>query len=271
MAQNYSFWDKSEKIKEKAKDLSWNFPEQKTGEIAIIGGHAASFSAEIKISEFLINKFPFIKTVKNYFPDSLKSKLPPLENFSFFESSESGSFKSSLELRNSLKDVDLALFFGDFSKNSETAIGINDLIKNSSDTPLLLTRDALDLTAQESESYLERKNVILLATLPQLQKIFRAVYYPKVLLLSQSLLQAVETLHKFTLTYPITLVTFHEGNIIISASGNIFTFPIGETEYSPISLWSGKLAAKIATFSLFNPSDYYISSIAATLYKTTNT
>ena len=99
----------------------------------------------------------------------------------------------------------------------------------------------------------------------QLQKIFRAVYYPKVLMLSSPLAQVVETLHKFTLTYPATILTFHEGQILVASDGKIISTPIETTNYTPISLWSGELASRVLAMNLFTPGQPLAATAAAIL------
>lgn len=260
-----TYWKKQEKPL--YKDLEWNFPEQKQNSVAVIGGNSQSFSAPIKASEFLSASFP-IKTVKTILPDSLKSKFPPalaLENLSFMKSTPSGSFDKSEELAAAIDASDFALFIGDFSKNSVTASALKNALENSDKTPALIARDAVDLLTPEFPELIERENLFIFASLAQLQKLFRAVYFPKVLLLSQPLLQIIETLHKFTLSYPTTLITFHEGQIIVANHGKIVTTPLSLTEYSPISLFLGNLPAKIVAENLWNPKKPLEATSAAVL------
>ena len=262
-APSLDYWHKNGELLNLSEDLAWNFPEQKSGSLAIVGGNASSFSTEVKISEFISKKYPFLKTVKNFFPDSLKKQFPPLENLEFFESSESGSFRPSFDFRNSLKKFDSCLLLGDLSKNSETAIAVADLIKNSPETNFLLTRDAVDLVASEVDSFIERENLTIIASLAQLQKLFRTLYYPKMLLLSSPLLPVVETLHKFTLSFPISILTFHEGEVLCASNGKIISVSLEKTDFSPISLWSGEVAARAAVFQLFNKNKTLDSLVAA--------
>ena len=265
MKNELDYWQKAENDKT-LKDLAWNFPEQKSKTLSIIGGHSASFTTEVKVSEYVSKTFPFLKEINNFFPDSLKSKFPPLENLKFFASSDSGSFKRSSDFRESLANSDFGLILGDLSKNSETALGISELIANSGSTPILLARDSIDLVANESLNIIMKENLFIFASLAQLQKIFRALYYPKMLLLSQPLLPVIETLHKFTLSYPVSILTFHEGHFIAAQNGKVSTIPLEKTAYSLISLWSGELAAKISVFAMFNPSSPLESILAAIVY-----
>ncbi len=267
MQEKPTYWDKSKKLMKTASELSWNFPEQKQGSLAILGGNSSSFSKEIKIAEYTSRTFPFLKSIKNIFPDSLKKQIPILENIDFFESTESGSFKRSGEFYSSIENADFALYLGDFSKNSETALAISEIIKRNEEVPTLLTRDTVDLVANEADNFIDRENLTILASLVQLQNLFRTLYYPKVILLSQPLLPILETLHKFTISYPCTLITFHEGKIICANSGKIATVDLEQTDYSPLSLWSGELATNISVFTMFNKNKPFESAFAGTLYK----
>jgi len=259
------YWTKNPDLKSLKDDLSWNFPERKQGTIKIIGGNSSSFSTEVRVAEFVSKSFPFLKDIRNLLPDSLKSKLPPLPNLDFFESTDSGSFASSPELRRSLDGADFGLILGDLSKNSVTAIAISEMIKTTPDVPLLLARDAVDLVAPEASNFINRDNLTLVASMASLQKLLRSLYYPRPILLSQPIFPVVETLHKFTLTYPVAILTFHEGKIICAESGKIATVDLEKTHYSPLTLWSGQLAASIAVFQMFNKNKKLDSLLASVL------
>ncbi|MBQ6486262.1 hypothetical protein IJI76_00845 [Candidatus Saccharibacteria bacterium] len=258
---NLDYLKKTEKALN--EDIFWNIPEQKTGIISIIGGNSNNFSFEIKQAEFLntLN----LKEVRLILPDSLKSKVPPVPGVNFTPATESGSFDKSSELNFALSDSDLTLLSGDFSKNSATSIAILNAIKNS-EKPVVLSRDAIDLISESAEEIIEREGLIFVASMSQLQKLFRNLLYPKMLLLGAPLLPVVETLHKFTLSYPATILTFHQGNILVASSGEVIATPIDATNYSPISLFMSNLASKIATLNLWNPKKYLESTHSALFY-----
>ena len=80
-----------EKVEENiAKDLLWNIPERKQGVVNVIGGNSQNFRTPVRVAEYLTEKYP-IETVNLILPDALKSKLPPMPNFKFLESTETGS------------------------------------------------------------------------------------------------------------------------------------------------------------------------------------
>lgn len=275
-----SYWQKAKQPL--FTDLTWNLPERKTGRVAVLGGNRQSFSTPIRISEYLARQFP-VQTVATLLPDALRPQLPPLPNLTFFPSTASGSFDRSPALRAALADPDAALFIGDLSKNSATTIALAEAIRpaqlkhpadqgttaphSAAPSPLLvLARDSLDALAPEASSWLNRDRLIIVASLLQLQKLLRAIYYPRMIMLSQPLVPALETLHKFTLSYPVTLCTFHQGQIITAHQGQVITTPLELTTYSPLTLWSGQLAANILALNLYNPNHPLEATTAALTY-----
>ena len=107
------------------------------------------------------------------------------------------------------------------------------------------------------------ENVTLMASMAQLQKLFRAVYYPKMLLLSQSLIQVAETLHKFTLSYPTKIITLHSDQILIAENGQVKAIQLAKTNYNALSFWQGEVAAKIVALNLYNPNNFINATISA--------
>ena len=250
--QNADYWQKLQPITDNS--ILWNIPEQKTGRIAILGGNLQNCMIAIKNTEFL-NSLP-IKTANLLLPDVLQGKLPTFSSLYFAESTESGSFTRSNTLEDFTLNSDLVLYSGDFSKNSITEIAITDTLKKLNPNQLaVLSRDTVDLITADIQGILERQNLILIASLAQLQKVFRAALYPKMILLSMPIFPVIEILHKFTLSYPCTIFTFHQNQIIIARSGIVHTIAIDKTSYTPLSLWSGNLACKISALALWNPQN----------------
>ena len=242
-------------------DLTWNIPEAKMGTVNIIGGNSQHFRTEVKISEFISQHYP-IQTLNTILPDALKSKLPDLPNFLYLASTDSGSFADATELATAINSADFTLLLGDLSKNSITAAALSEALK-SAQKPTLVTRDAVDLLASQSpDQLLMNNNLILFASMPQLQKLFRAVYYPKMLLLSQSLVQVADALHKFTLSYPTKIITLHNGQILIAENGEVKAVPLENSHQTPLTFWQGELAAKITALNLYNPNNFINATLS---------
>lgn len=258
---NLDYWQKLDEAID--PNIFWNVPEQKTGVIQIIGGNANSFSTEIKQAEYL-NSLP-IKEVRLLLPDALRSKVPPVPGINFAPSTESGSFDKSNELKFAIDDADITLLSGDFSKNSATSVALSNALKETI-KPVVLVRDAIDSVADSAEEFIEKGNITLVATMPQLQKLFRSLLYPKMIMLSSPLMPIVETLHKFTLSYPVTILTFHQEKIIAANNGNVITTSIDKTDYTPIALFVGNLASKVAALELWNPGKSFEATQSALWY-----
>ena len=244
------------------EDLTWNIPEQKQGIVNIIGGNSQNFRTEVRTAEFITANYP-IKEVRLVLPNALKNNLPDLPNLVFLPSTDSGSFNESQELNNVFNSADSNLLLGDLSKNSVTGTAVAGACRRS-EKMTLLTRDTVDIVADnDPERTLMNENLIFFTSMAQLQKLLRAVYYPKMLLLTQSLVQVSEVLHKFTLSYPVKLVTLHDGQILLAENGTIRVVSIEESGYSPVTIWSGELAAKITVLNLFNPNNFLPASTTA--------
>jgi len=269
LPKDLKYWQKQDHVA-LFQNLDWNFPEQKTDTIAVIGGNSQNFRVPVRLSEYL-TKFPF-KNITSILPDALRPKFPDhLPNLIFTPSTESGSFAESPLFEDSAASADFAIFAGDLTKNSITAITVSKaltkiLSPDSNSHGAIITRDAVDLLTPEIGSFLNSEQLFIIASMSQLQKIFRSVYYPKMIMLSQPLLPTIETLHKFTLSYATTILTFHEGQIIVASHGQISTTPIMNTTYNPISIWNGELVAKVACFNLWNPGRPFESATSAILY-----
>ena len=63
------------------------------------------------------------------------------------------------------------------------------------------------------------------------------------------LLQLVEAVHKFTITYPATLVVLHRDTLIVAHDGQVVTAKWD----SPMAIWRGQTAARAASYLLWTP------------------
>lgn len=245
-------------------NLQWNIPEQKQGTVNIVGGNAGNFRAEVKIAEFLGAKYP-VENVRLVLPDALKTKLPEMPNFKFLSSTESGSFSKRDELEVEMKNADFNILMGDLSKNAITGRAIADACENTK-KPLVITRDGVDVVAENMTNLLlMNEKLMFFASIAQLVKLFRAVYYPKMLLMSQSLVQVAETLHKFTLSYPTKMITLHDGQVVLAENGMVKALPLENTHYSPFLFWNGEPVAKVVALNLCNPDNFIPASVCGLL------
>ena len=242
------------------EDLKWNVPERKQGIVNVIGGNAQRFRDEVKVAEFLSGTYP-VETVRLILPDALKGKLPEMPNFTFLPSSDSGSFVESQELLDVFNAADYNLVLGDLSRNAVTGRAVASACRGA-ERMTLVTRDAVDLLADNMpERWLMNENIVVMASVTQLAKLLRAVYYPKMLLMSSSLMQVAEVLHKFTLSYPVGVVTLHNGQVLVSKDGMVKAVALVSSWYSPITFWGGELAGRIVAMNLYNPSQFIPATV----------
>ncbi|MBQ3445912.1 hypothetical protein IJG29_04310 [Candidatus Saccharibacteria bacterium] len=245
-------------------DILWNVPEQKQGVLAVIGGNSQNFRTPVKIAEYLSAKYP-VHEVRVILPDVLRGKVPELANFIFAKSTESGSVADGAEIDTILDAADYGLVIGDLSKNSITGSALVSAYE-SSDKPILITRDAVDLLAENcTETTLMRDGLMVVASMAQVIKLFRAVYYPKMVTLSQSMVQVAEALHKFTMSYPLGIVTLQSGQLLVAKDGAVNVVPLDITSLTPLSLWMGETAARIAALNMYNPGKFIEAAVTALL------
>lgn len=242
-------------------ELEWNLPERKQGVVTVAGGNAQSFRIVIKTAERL-GAYP-IEEIRVVLPGVLSEKLPAVPGLIFLKSTESGSLADGAELAAALDKADFNILVGDLSRNSTTMQAAAWACQNTT-KPLIVTRDTVDLLAEKvKDRTLMNENLIIMASVAQLQKLLRAIYYPKMLAISQSLVQVAELLHKFTLSYPVTVATLHNGQLLVARFGEVAAVPLEKSGHSPLTLWQGGLAAKIAAYGLYNPGNLLQAIICA--------
>ena len=242
-------------------EVFWNIPERKQGNISVVGGNAQMFRATAKIAEYLETNFP-LERVSLVLPDALKDKLPPLENLVWLGSTSTGSFANEEELAKIFNSSDANILPGELSKNTATVQAVASACV-SSDKPLFITRDAVDLVAVDgADRLLENENLVVVCSMVQLQKLLHAAYYPKVVLLSSSLLQVAELLHKLTLSFPSAVVTLHNETVLVAKDGRVNAVPLEKTPYTAMNIWNGELVARMAALSLYHP-DFLEAAVAS--------
>lgn len=249
---DYSFWHRQAASTPLYPDIEWSKPEQRglAGKLGIIGGNKLGFAGVAEA--FTIAEKTGVGEVKVLLPDVLKKTIPPaMTNVVFGPTNPSGSLSNE-----AARDMGVVgtwahtvLLIGDAGRSSETAIAYEEFIRDST-KQLVITRDAVDLVKNSAQVLLDRPDTVLILAFAQLQKLFQSVYYPKVLTFSMQLLNLVDALHKFTITYPTTIVVLHKEHIIIASKGEVVTTPWD----NPMAIWRGTVAAKAAAYWTWNPN-----------------
>ena len=259
---DHSYWRKQTTTEPLFPDIEWSKPERRdqSGRLGVIGGNKLGFAgvAEAYTTAFTVG----VGEVRALLPDALKKTIPTtITDTLFAPSNPSGGLaRDALSSMRALGEWSTGiLLIGDAGRNSETALVYDDFIA-SYEGQLIVTRDAIDLVKNNAHLLVDRPNTLLVLSFAQLQKVFQGVYYPKILTFSMQLTQLVEVLHKFTITYPVTIVTLHNDHIIIASDGEVVT-----QEWSnPMMIWRGTTATRAAIYWLWNPSKP-INAIASSI------
>lgn len=259
---DFSYWRKQKAEQPLYPDIEWNKPERRNqaGKLGIIGGNKSGFAGVAEA--YSTARGTGAGEVRVLLPDSLRRAIPAtMTDTIFAPSTPAGSLsKNALTDMNALGQWATGILLaGDASKSSETAIAYEKFI-HSYEGPLTITRDAIDLVLNASQTLVERPSTLLVASFAQTQKVFRGVYYPKMLAFSMQLAQLVEALHKFTISYPTTLVVLHQDTLVIASGGQV----VSQAWSNPMAIWRGQTATRAASYWLWNPG-HPLESVAASL------
>ena len=249
---DYDYWSKQTADKPLYPDIEWSKPEQrsKRGKLGIIGGNKLGFAGVAEAYSSALNTGA--GEVRVLLPDALKKSIPPIMTDAIFAATNPSGGLSRDALTEMLAIGEWStsvLLIGDAGRNSETAILYEDFM-NKYNGPLIITRDAIDLIKNASASVVERPNTLLVVSFAQLQKLFQAVYYPKVLTFSMQLTGLVEAVHKFTVSYPISIAVLHQDTMVVASEGNVTSTPWGD----PMQIWRGVTATRASVYSMWSPT-----------------
>lgn len=249
---DFSYWKKQTPVTALFPDVEWSKPEQRAlaGRLGIIGGNKLGFAGVAEA--YSVATSAGVGEVRVLLPDVLRTTIPKtMTDVHFGPTNPSGSLT-----RDALTDMiavgawaQAVLLSGDAGRSSETAILYEDFVRNFKGQ-LIVTRDAVDLLKNSAQELVDRPNTLLVVSFAQLQKLFQAVYYPKVLTFSMQLTNLVEALHKFTITYPVTIAVLHKEVLFVAHEGDVISTPFD----NPMAIWRGNTAARAATYLLWHPS-----------------
>lgn len=256
-----TYWKKQVTNKPLYPDVEWNKPEQRSqaGRLGIIGGNKLGFAG---VGEaYGVATKSGAGEVRVLLPDVLKKTIPTvMTDVIFGATNPSGSLArdAHTEMEALGAWATGILLIGDAGRNSETAILYEDFLKDYTG-PLTITRDAIDLIKNSASTVVERPNTLLVISFAQLQKLFQSVYYPRILTFSMQLAQLVDALHKFTITYPVSIMVLHKDYIVIADNGDVTT-----TEWqNPMAIWRGSVAAQAVSYWLWNPKSALMAATAS--------
>jgi NAD(P)H-hydrate repair Nnr-like enzyme with NAD(P)H-hydrate dehydratase domain len=233
-------------------DLLWSRPENKrqAGKLLIVGGNAHGFAAAGEA--FSDATKAGIGTARVLLPDSLQKTVGRVfEAGEYAPSTPSGSFskRALAELLAMSQWADAVLLAGDFGRNSETAILLEQFISKYSGQ-LILTKDAADYFTKTPTALLSRQHTLLVLSFAQLQKIATNSRFSMAFTFDMDFLRLIDALREFTRQHQAAIIIKHLQTIFVAVNGQVSTTKLGED----LEIWRVKTAAQATVWWLQNPA-----------------
>ena len=226
------YWQKQQPGKPLFGDVLWSKPERRdqAGRLTIVGGNSRGFWAVA--AAYQVAHRIGVGQIRVIMPDSLRQKLPApvrlqMDDLMMVDSNPSGGLAMG-----AIKYLHVAadwshnlLFIGDNGANSETAQLLEKFLADSDyfDTTVTVARDAVDLVIYGAETILNRPKCNLVVSLSQLQKLAKAVYYPRI-------------------------ISFHGDNLFVANGGQVVSQPFDE----PMRVWNGEIPTRAAAWLVWH-------------------
>ena len=262
MQQEY--WLKQSKDTPLFPGILWSRPENKqtAGKLLIVGGNLHGFiDAGISYQKAVQAG---AGTVKVLLPDALQKIVGgSLENCEYAPSTPSGSFaKNALtELLTYAQWADCVLLAGEFGRNSETAILLEDFVQKYSGL-LCVTRDALEYFYSHASLIVDRPNTLIAGSTGQLQKLAMGVHFTSAITTSLDLIRMSEILHEFTTQHQAILLTHQLGTTIVAEKGRVSSTKTGAND----EIWRVPTAATASVYWMQNPAQAFESITTSLIY-----
>lgn len=247
-----TYWHKQAAGKPLFPDLLWSRPETKAtaGKLLIIGGNQHSFAAPA--IAFANASQAGIGTTRILLPEPVRKLLPvAAPEMEFAPGNASGSFaRTSLSAwLNASIWADGVLLAGDFGRNSETAIVLEQFIQKHRGQ-ITITQDAADYFTKAPGSLLQRPETTLVISFAQTQKLAMSAKFPQAFTFDMDFLHLIDTLHDFTEQHQAHIITKHLDTIFVAVKGQVSTTKLSED----LPVWRVATASHAAVWWLQNPS-----------------
>jgi hypothetical protein len=203
------------------ENLLWSRPENKihAGKVLVIGGNKNGFSKTVNSYQGLLNAGAGSITV--LLPKTVKKVLGHISpDVIYCPDTDSGSFgpESYGDMVEYSSGIDGTFMPGELSNNSQTLVVIEKFISGTN-KPLIASEDNLDLMLQLNNELLNRTNMIFIAQIDKLQKLLTKLKATQALTSNIALVNLVEVLHNFTSGKRLSIVTIHDGYVIVAKEG----------------------------------------------------
>ncbi len=249
---DHTFWHKQTADEPLFPDLLWSRPQNKkqAGKLLIIGGNAHGFSAAAEA--YQATSEAGIGAARVLLPDSLQKTVGRVfAAGEYAPSTPSGSFtkKALAELLDMSLWGDAVLLAGDFGRNSETAILLEQFVDKYSGQ-LVLTKDAMDYFTASPAGLLSRQNTLLVLGFAQLQKLASSARFTQAFTFNMDFLHLIDALHVFTQQHQTAIILKHLQTIFVAVDGQVSATKLNEEA----DIWRVTTAAKASVWWIHNPS-----------------
>jgi ADP-dependent NAD(P)H-hydrate dehydratase / NAD(P)H-hydrate epimerase len=244
-------------------ELEWSRPETRSqaGKLLIIGGNGYEFKAPANAYGDALESGVGTATV--LLPNSMQKVVSDIfPEAAFAPSTPSGSFaRSSLALMLDLATrADAVLLPGDTGRNSETTVLFESFLEKYHGQ-VAITKDVADVLVQQPLQLLQRRNTLLVLAMGQLRQLAVAAHFPRAFTTEMGLVQLVESLHEFTVRYPLAIITRHQNHCVVSVEGQVSTTPVKTDE----PVWRLTTATRASVWWLQNPNRPFEALTTASL------
>jgi ADP-dependent NAD(P)H-hydrate dehydratase / NAD(P)H-hydrate epimerase len=251
----FDYWLKQTIDKPLFPDILWSRPENKVsaGKLLIIGGNAHGFSAVGEAYQTAVKAGA--GHIRVLLPEVLRKTVGNfLENCEFAASNINGGFARQAlgEVLNNTAWADAVLLAGEFGRNSETAIMLEQFVQKYSGI-LIVTCDTVDYFFSNPALIINRTNTCVVGSTAQLQKLAISAHSKVAIGVDMDLVNLVENLHIFSRQYNAHFITNHLGTTVVVSNGQVSTSKTGDGE----EVWRLTTAAKASVFWLQNPSKVF--------------
>lgn len=256
-----SYWRKQQPGKPLFPEILWSRPETKSGagKLAVIGGNGHGFGAPGIAWNTAVGGGAGV--VRVLLPDAVKKTVRHvLPEADFAPSNPSGGFakKALAECLETAAWSDAVLLAGDFGRNSETAVLLEEFTRKHNGL-LTVTQDAFDYFKPTPRQLVERPETLLVISLSQLQRLFMNMPLITPITHSMSELQLADALHILTAEFDVCIVVKHNDMIFVAKDGEVVT------QNSNDRIWRVRTAARATVFWIQNPSKQFEAVVSSLL------
>ena len=251
----HPYWHKQTLNKPLFPNLQWSRPENRAhaGKLLIAGGNAHGFAAAGEAYGEAAKAG--IGTARVLLPSSLQKTVGRVfEAGEYAPSTPSGSFskQSIAEFCDLAAWANAVLLAGDFGRNSETAITLEQFITKYSGQ-LTVTKDAVDYFVGNPAAILTRPDTLLVLSFAQLQKIATNARFAQTFTFDMDFLRLIDLLHEFTTQHSAHIIVRHNDTLFVAVNGQVSTTKVPDEP----KVWRVKTAAHAAVWWLQNPQQAF--------------